>query len=272
MEQKFKQFLMKYNGQFVEVVDPSNLNQCFDLALKWTEWLGLPLNIFSGLLYAYQIWNPSTAIAANNFEYILNSTDAIPQVGDMVIWSKSYGSAGHVAICNGESKVENKTTDWFRAFSQNDPMGSPCVIKTYSFNSVLGWLRFKGQLPVTTDPLAECLAQHTKLVDECNLLKKQLTEKDVLVSNLTNSLIKCQSERDGALKTAENFEEELKAKEVLREKWYGLYQQSQSNLDSCQKDRIAFQKQLTECLGRESEITWGELILRIWNKIRGVKI
>jgi prefoldin subunit 5 len=35
-------------------------------------------------------------------------------------------------------------TKTFQAFSQNDPTGSKCVLKTYNYDYVLGWLHFKN--------------------------------------------------------------------------------------------------------------------------------
>lgn len=270
MQNKFKLFFDKYNNKFVERWDVSNLNQCADLMVAWLQELGLSGLIPLGFVYAYELWTKTPTKLLPYFERILNTTDAIPQVGDIVIWSNNYGSAGHVAISNGEAKVENKSTDWFRAFSQNDPLKSPSVLKTYSFNYVYGWLRFKGTLP--TDPLQECLAQHTDLVNQCGLLKKQLTEKDLTISTFSTNLLKTQQSLDEATQTIEGLEKEVEDKEKLRLKWWEALQQANTNLDSCKKDRATFQSELTQCLNREVEITWGELLTRVWNKIRNVKI
>jgi len=106
---------------------------------------------------------------------------------------------------------------------------------------------------------------------EIEQLKKQLTEKDIVVSNQTADLLKTKEELDSVKEQLKSTTDELVAKEELRAKWYGLYQQSQETLDSCQKDRTTFQKQLTECINK-GELTWSDLFLKLWNKIKGEKI
>ena len=106
---------------------------------------------------------------------------------------------------------------------------------------------------------------------EIEQLKKQLTEKDIVVSNQTADLLKTKEDLDSVKEQLKSTTDELVAKEELRAKWYGLYQQSQETLGSCQKDRTTFQKQLTECINK-GELTWGDLILKIWGKIKGQKI
>ena len=136
----FDDFLNQNNNKYVEAVDPTNPYQCFDLVVAWCIALGLPQNIFAGLLYAYQIFNPSTSLAANHFDYILNTTDAIPQKGDIIVWSKSFnGTAGHTAISTGKGDINT-----FECLEQNDPIGSNSHLKTYNYDCVIGWLRFKG--------------------------------------------------------------------------------------------------------------------------------
>lgn len=188
MENKFKEFLAKYNGTFVEKVDATNLNQCFDLAVAWCEWLGLPLNSMAGLMYAYQIWSPSTQILADNFDYILNTPDAVPRWGDIVVWGKSYnGTAGHVGIATGWFSDTSK----FQCFEQNDPTGTNSHLKDYNYNSVIGWLRYNK--PLNTDALAECLRQHGELVRQLDVAKQSIIKlQSQLNQQLADAETKCQ--------------------------------------------------------------------------------
>lgn len=152
VKQTFDRFLAENNNKFIERVDSNALNQCFDLAIYWCEYLKLPQNIFAGLYAAKQIWYPSTTVAVQNFNYIDNSPNAIPQKGDMVVWngSKPYtGGAGHVAVSTG-----NGTLYWFDAFSQNDPYKTSSHVVKYSYDYVLGWLRLKTTNP-TPPPLTD---------------------------------------------------------------------------------------------------------------------
>ena len=140
IDDKFNQMVAEHNGKKWEVVDATNPNQCFDLAVGFLDYLALPRSFQH--LYAYQIYTSPTALTKLNFEIIPNGPIAVPKKGDIVVWSSAYGPAGHVAVSNGVGNVWN-----FEVFSQNDPIGSVCLIRQYSYSKVLGWLR-----PKTTGP------------------------------------------------------------------------------------------------------------------------
>lgn len=188
MEQKFKNFLAKYNNQFVEVVDPTNWAQCFDLVIKWCEKLGLPTNVFSGLLNAYQIWEPSTVIAMNNFIRVPNTPDAIPQTGDIIVWAKSFnGTAGHTGIATGWFSDTTK----FQCFEQNDPTGSNSHLKDYNYNSVIGWLRFKGDFGQVADDYKKKMMAYNvyyeypeRVIEDIEKYKKLETELRATIDSL----------------------------------------------------------------------------------------
>lgn len=135
-------FISQNLGKFMERYDSSNKNQCVDLATGYcVDVLGLPANIFAGILYAYQIFTKPTQIVKDNFDFISNGKDNFPPAGAIVIFSYYYNySAGHVVVSTGKGESKGKSTDWFEAFSQNDPTGSVCMVKRYSFSNVLGWL------------------------------------------------------------------------------------------------------------------------------------
>jgi hypothetical protein len=228
MKNKFNEFLTLNLNQFIERVDPTNKNQCFDLAIAWCEWLGLPINIFSGLLYAYQIYTNPTQITKDNFSIIPNTPDGVPQVGDIVVFSNKFGSAGHVVIATGEGDI-----DTFKAFSQNDPIGSPCVVKTYNYDFVLGWLRFKD------NELQACLKAHKEAVESAD-------KKDEVISKQSTELLNVREERDEAVGQVKDDAEKLLKLEELRDKWHRSYEQANTNYETCKTDRATFQKQLTE--------------------------
>jgi len=141
---EFDNFFSEFNLQSVEVVDPTNFAQCFDLVVAWCWYIDLPLSIFSGLLNAFQIWTPSTAVAKANFNFIPNGPTNIPSKGSIVVWSKAYnGTAGHTGVATGKGDANT-----FECFEQNDPTGTVSHLKTYNYNAVLGWLEFK----VTNSP------------------------------------------------------------------------------------------------------------------------
>jgi hypothetical protein len=132
----YEEFYGQWNGKYCEVSDPSNPNQCFDLAVAWCDYLGIPRTAIQHL-YAYQIYSSPTEPTYLNFYRIPNTPNATPKKGDMIVWDYSYnGGAGHVGIANG--RADTSTLD---VFEQNDPLKSVCHVKTYGYGSILGWLR-----------------------------------------------------------------------------------------------------------------------------------
>ena len=202
MENKFKQFLAQFNNKSVEVVDASNLYQCFDLAVAWLDFLGVARSF--NHLYAYQIYTDATLLTKQNFDLIPNTPENVPLVGDIVVFSKAFnGTAGHVVIATGEGD-----TNIFKAFSQNDPTGSPSIVKTYNYKYVLGWLRYKYQSDIS-DALKECLRQHELLVPECEELKEQVKGYKKADETLKKQLNSQQDEIEQLKKDKNNLEKKL---------------------------------------------------------------
>ncbi|MEK6878643.1 MAG: CHAP domain-containing protein [Nanoarchaeota archaeon] len=175
IQKLFEQFLKEFNNKYVEMYSLENLNKCFDLVSKWIAYMGYP-RLTAGLLNAYEIYAPSTQLLRDNFDYIKNTPEAIPQVGDIVVFSKEYNkTAGHTAIATGGGNLKTFTT-----FSQNDPLKSNSHLVTYNYKYVIGWLRsrktdFEGKEANTA--LEECLSQHNALV-------QQALDKDIFIKSL----------------------------------------------------------------------------------------
>lgn len=184
-----QEYIAKWNGKYQERRDPSNLNQCFDLAVGYViDVFGLPETTFQGLLYAYQIFDKPTDLTSKNFDFIKNTRYAVPKTGDIIVWGKTYnGTAGHVAVVN------KANIDTFEAFSQNDPTGAKCILKTYPYTHVTGWLRRVG-------------------TSDCSVYIKQ-------IEDLKATEIRLQEEKDRAIKDKEviigNLQHELDAKQAL---------------------------------------------------------
>ena len=69
--QTLNNFINQNLGKSMERYDLSNKNQCVDLATGYCmDVLGLPASIFSGILYAYQIFTNPTQIVRNNFDFV----------------------------------------------------------------------------------------------------------------------------------------------------------------------------------------------------------
>jgi hypothetical protein len=132
----YEAFFAKWNNKYCEVSDPSNPNQCYDLAVAWTDNLGIPRTAIQHL-YAYQIYTQPIESTYLNLYRIPNTPSAMPLKGDIIVWDYTYnGYAGHVGISSGI-----RTLNSLQVFEQNDPLKSVCHLKTYNYNSILGWLR-----------------------------------------------------------------------------------------------------------------------------------
>lgn len=165
-------FIAQYANTFLERVDGTNKNQCFDLAVAYCEdVLGMPRAIFAGLLNASQIFTMPTISTASRFDFIENTPWSIPIKGDVVVWGKSYGPSGHVAIVH-EANVNSLT-----AFSQNDPIGKPCIMRTYTYTHILGWLR-----AITNNNTDELRKQITDLKATNERIESDLRAKDQTIA------------------------------------------------------------------------------------------
>lgn len=127
---KLDDFISKYNGKTVDW-DKQYGGQCVDLYRQYChEVLDFPQS--PAVEGAADIWN---TYLKNYFIRIANTSEGVPDKGDIVIWSKNTGGGyGHVALF-----IEG-TTGSFRSFDQNWPKGSPCQVVNHYYTNVLGWL------------------------------------------------------------------------------------------------------------------------------------
>lgn len=124
----FNEFIEKWTGKRCDY-DSKWPGECVDLARTYIKEVR-ETKQFSPVVGAKDIWNQEL----DGFTKVTNTPDGTPPNGAIIIWGSSYGQFGHVAIAIGG------TTSTFKAFSQNDPVGTLPVIKTYrSYKSVLGW-------------------------------------------------------------------------------------------------------------------------------------
>jgi hypothetical protein len=201
MNKTFDEFYKQFNGIKVDPYDPNNAFQCMDLATQWCmDGFGLPNTIFTGLLWPSQIFNTPTDIVKINFDFIKNTIDNKPEQGDIVIFP------GHIVVATGEGDLTN-----FRAFSQNDPIGSPCVINTYNYNQVLGWLRYNPKLLVPIKDNEENVKFASFFKEVCTLfglpvtddrsldeIKRLYAEKEVSVQGEKNQVEKLKKDLEKA--------------------------------------------------------------------------
>lgn len=137
----YKEFIAKYQGKKLDY-DGAYGAQCVDLFRYFCKEV-LEISQPKGVAGAKDFWTnyPTDPNLYNNFDRITNTPDFVPQPGDVWIWTAQYGKYGHVAI----ESYAPATTSTFQCFSQNDPAGSPCVLKDYKYKNVYGVLRPKNQ-------------------------------------------------------------------------------------------------------------------------------
>lgn len=129
------EFIKKYDGKYVEAGGSENAKyQCVDLVNQYIEEvLKLPK-----ILWTNACDFPKKA-DKNQWLWISNTPEGVPNKGDIVVWNKNAGSGyGHVAIFL-EGNVKS-----FRSFDQNWPVGTPAHIQGHYYTNVDGWLRPKG--------------------------------------------------------------------------------------------------------------------------------
>jgi hypothetical protein len=148
---KFDQFFKQFNGYGLDF-DHAYGNQCFDLIQEWNvNWLGNPF-IPGG--YARQILDADRP----GYTRVWNGPVNSPQKGDIVVWGGNYnGGPGHTGVATGKGDANT-----FECFVQNDPLGSVCHLKTYSYFAILGWLQ-----PKTTNPVP---LTYQQMVDQIRTL------------------------------------------------------------------------------------------------------
>lgn len=176
IKQKLSDFITQNNNKLVEVEDPNNKYQCFDLAFAWVDALGIPRDSIRHL-YAYEIYTKPTDSTVKHFEIIPNTSNGVPIAGDIVVFDKKKnGTAGHVAIATDGSDI-NKCA----VFEQNDSSGSNTSLKSvldkHDYTYILGWLRprISGD---SQDSVIAAIAERDKAVQDLTNGRKEWTEKE----------------------------------------------------------------------------------------------
>lgn len=128
----WQDFLTKFNGQQGVGNTPENKGQCTGLCNVYiVDYLKKSFiwGDAKDWIYNYNF---------NDFDFIPNTPDYIPQQGDIIV--KSGGTYGHVAIATGTGDLHK-----YEVFEQNVPLGGGCRLHTYEdeYKNVLGGLRIK---------------------------------------------------------------------------------------------------------------------------------
>lgn len=134
------EFINANNGKGVEVEDPSNRNQCMDLAFAWLDAQGIPRATIRHL-YAYQAFTQPSELTKQYFDLVQGN----PSPGDLIVWGTGVGIAGHISIY-----VSGNYPTGFTTFDQNWPSGSKSHLQWHNSYGILGILKLKkgdGNMP-----------------------------------------------------------------------------------------------------------------------------
>lgn len=116
--------------------------QCVDLAKHYIKnVLGITPQSIGNAIEYYNKRNSSKYLT-DNFTWISNTPDFIPQKGDLCVFTSKSGN-GHISVANGEG-----TTSYFYSYDQNYPSAKhePMTLIKHSYKSFLGVLRPKQRL------------------------------------------------------------------------------------------------------------------------------
>lgn len=133
-----QEFINTWNNKYLERVDPTNPFQCFDLVVAYCDDVLKIPRVFP-FQYAYEIYTKFGPLQAQYFDRIYNDPNAIAKPQDIIVWSGQYNNgAGHTAVDN-KADLYN-----LECFTQNDPKGSKCILRSYNYKNILGFLRPKS--------------------------------------------------------------------------------------------------------------------------------
>jgi regulator of replication initiation timing len=217
MEQKLKDFINKWINKGSVGNTPENKGQCVGLVCVWVDELGLD-HIWGNAKDLWKNYNP------NQFDFVLNTADAYPIAGDIIVWNENMGGGyGHTAIATGVNQTEGKATDWFEAFSQNDPTGSPCILKKYSYDNITGFIRPKKELVKlddyylgidlnNKDSVKVCVEMWDRVVNKKEFIEKVEVDNNYVLKSDYQNLQNQLSQKDDTIKNLNQQISDLNAK------------------------------------------------------------
>ena len=135
----FAQFIDKWLGKKIDF-DGYYGGQCVDLYRQYVkEVLGFPQS--PGVGGAAEIWHSADP---KYYDFIENTPLAVPEYGDIMIWSRKVdGDFGHVAIFI-EGDIMN-----FTSLDQNWPRLDKVTKTKHNYLNIIGWLRPKKESDMT---------------------------------------------------------------------------------------------------------------------------
>lgn len=227
------EFVNKYSGKKVDF-DGFYGGQCTDLYRQYVqEVLNFPQS--PGVQGAKDIWD---SYLTDYYDRIPNTPEGVPQAGDIMIWGSKYGPYGHVAI------ILSANTSSFTCFSQNDPVGSLCVVKKYTaWSTLLGWLRPKQKSSIyrgydlnNSDSMKICVDKMVEIMEGKYI---SIDEHNKIINELDS-------------KSTESAQSYAKEKQILEEKirtLEGIIEQLQKTEHSWSDTADVYQRKLSAIIG-----------------------
>lgn len=135
-----QKFIDKYLGKQVEYHSyggPDTHYQCVDLANQYiVEVLGLTPVIGAHAKDFKDRFNK------DQFEWIVNTPEAIIQEGDIPVWNgRVGGGAGHIAVATKKGTINN-----FTSLDQNWSQKQRVTLEKHTYSNIYGWLRPRGSM------------------------------------------------------------------------------------------------------------------------------
>jgi hypothetical protein len=218
------EFVKKNKGEKLDFDDAFGA-QCMDLYRFYVrDVLVLPQS--PPVIGAKNVWD---TYLKQYYTRVRNTLSAIPEKGDIVIWGERYGKFGHIAV------ILEADLRKFIAFSQNDPLGKPCIIKEYRYDRILGWLHPKAEAIVkitdqTKIPIGGDWGQM-----EVQAIRSSLNDQKRDIENLQGSI---KSLTDTLNEQKKNFKEFNKKLTTARQRIQTLSEDREKLKEKIEKMKI----------------------------------
>ena len=184
----YKEFVKKYQGKTKGYPnDNSYKGECLSIVkLYIKECFGISPPP-SGSNSAYGYWSNFPSPLGTIFEKVKNTSNGVPNNGDIIIWNTNVGNGhGHIDIF-----VEGNVNG-FTGFDQNW-QGRQAHLQNHNYKNVLGWLKPKTMNQ--SKELAACLETHASLMKQLEAkgkevvrLLKKANDFETMLKKLSNSL------------------------------------------------------------------------------------
>lgn len=253
------QFVTTYTGKNLDF-DGVYGGQCVDVTNKFAADV---LSVTGWKGNAVDKW---TNYPEEVFEQIPNTPEALPQEGDTIIWGKTVGEYGHIALA-----LAGATTTSFDSFDQNWPVGSVCHTQHHTYKGVLGWLRPRNINTMSDPKDTLAITQLNAEVAKREILIGQLNnEKDLrdqTIKDLTQQLDQAESAIAGLQNKIKNKNTTPETVTVIQTVTDPLLVEQ---INTLKAENATLQEAVNGTVSGSdtANLTIGQLFGAIWNKIK----